>query len=136
MIYEYMISDKSLLESNTKDDTEIIIVNVAHFYEHVSKFVFNGSKQTISWKRSIFNTSAEIRKMKDTNAYKVFDMKQNFSKINSKTISFLKNEGNDLKQFDLDYIYQEFPTLDSICDINHIIEFLTPYIQNDKIHLP
>ena len=67
--------------------------------------------------------------------YKGFIISDHLDKIKKRVEKGLKDDGNDLRKFNLDFIYSYFDTLDKISDKAFLNEFLLKFRNNDKINI-
>ena len=130
-------SIESLVESKNKTDVigQLTSYSII-FYAHLGKLVFaNRNALSGSWLTSIYAPADNIKKLKNDNpsSYKSFDL--NFDILHDKIIKIIKDDGNDVSKFDMQYIYNEFPTLDSILDRHKLNEFISTYIYGTNLTL-
>lgn len=124
-----------------RDDIEDSIINcLGLLFEHISKWVFIPTKQSISWLNSIKNNRIRLINIKESSKanstyFKQFSIVNNISKINKETVSNLNKNKNDLRKFDLQKIYSDFSSLDLILDIDYLRNYLFKYQYNSSIDI-
>ena len=113
-----------IIEENAKDDTgKFINDNIETFYEHALKYKYNTSKQSTVWISTIIRASENITnqypKLSTNEKYKVGNLSILYEFGKSKACKKNPQCKNDTGQ-----VFNIFGTIDDICNMNKVIEFL------------
>lgn len=131
---EYLL----LLDENAKKDTNEIKSYIIVFYKHCIKYYHQKDKQDHSWIDSIFNGSRGC-----FNTIYDYDKKKynaNKLKLSSNIIydayinSIAEAEGEvNFKIEDNNYIFNLFPTVEDIMNIDNVISWMIENAKDNKI---
>ena len=130
-----VFGNEYITEGDREDTYKKIINNLSIFYQHVAKWVYVPNLQSASWANSIRTKSEVVADIDHPAYYKGFIISDHLDKIKKRVEKGLKDDGNDLRKFNLDFIYSYFDTLDKISDKAFLNEFLLKFRNNDKINI-
>ena len=114
-----------IIEENAKDDTgKFINDNIETFYEHALKYKHNPQKQSTIWLYTILGSSGNIEKYYTELPKSEKNKLKSMSTLYNDGMRKAVNAGNIECKNDTGQVFNIFGTIDDICNMNKVIEFL------------